>query len=61
MEAGTAEQGIAISIRPLPPRKLGGLLSMPRCEVILAFHGYDDAACFAFLHHFDRVYQRGGG
>ena len=27
------------SIKPLPPRKLGGLLSMPRSEVTIAFRG----------------------
>ncbi len=61
VEAGNAEQGITISLRPLPPRRLGGLLSMPRCEVTIAFHGYDEGECAAFLRHFDQVYRRGGG
>lgn len=60
--AGSAEHGLSITLRPLPPRKLGtGLLALARCEVTISFRGYDEAERSAFLQHFDQVYRRGGG
>ena len=59
--AGSDEHGVSVSIRPLPPRRLSGLLSMARCEVTISFQGYDDKEKQTFLEVFDRAYQRGGG
>ncbi len=59
-----AEQGdrkLSIDLRPLPPRRLSGLLSMPRCEVSIFFHGYDEPERDAFLEQFDQAFRRGGG
>ncbi len=61
VEAGTSAQGISISIRPLPPRVLGGLLSVPRARVTISFRGYDAQAEAEFLNRFDRAFHRGGG
>jgi hypothetical protein len=61
VEAGTAERGISISIRPLPPRRLSGLLSLPRAEVTISFRGHGAEEEADFLQRFDRVFQRGGG
>lgn len=59
--AGTPERGLVITLRPLPPRRLSGLLSLPHTEVRIAFTGYGAAEQAAFLERFDRAYQRGGG
>ena len=59
--AGTADHGITISLRELPPRRLSALMVLPRCEVSIAFEGYDDQERAAFLAQFDLAYQRGGG
>lgn len=61
VEAGTPERGLSISLRPLPPRRLGGLLSLDRSEVTISFRGYDERERAAFLDRFDRAYRRGGG
>lgn len=61
VEVGDGAKGIAISVRALPPRRLSALLSLPRSEVRIAFHGYDAREQAAFLERFDRAYQRGGG
>ena len=58
---GTAERGVAITLEPLAPRRLSGLLTVPRARVTLAFHGYGAAEQAAFLRSFDRAFQRGGG
>ena len=58
---GEGARQLSISIRPLPPRRLGGLLALDHCEVVLTFTGWDAAAQAAFLKTFDRAYQRGGG
>lgn len=58
---GTCEKGVAISLEPLTPRRLSGLLSLPRARVTLVFRGYDPEAQAAFLERFDRAFQRGGG
>ncbi len=59
--AGSAERGITITINPLPPRRLSGLLSLPRAEVRISFHGYDEPEQAVFLGSFERAFQRGGG
>lgn len=61
VEAGTPEDGLAIEFRPLPPRRLSGLLSMPRAQVAISFRGYDETRRAAFLERFDKAFQRGGG
>lgn len=59
--AGTEESGVTVAIRPLPPRRLSGLLSMARCEVTITFRGYEANEQETFLEVFDRAYRRGGG
>ncbi len=59
--AGEPERRLMIDVRPLPARRLGGLLSMPRCEISISFHGYGERDKNAFLEGFDRAFQRGGG
>ena len=59
--AGSADRGIRITMDPLPPRRLSGLLSMPRAQVHISFHGYDQSEQAEFLTTFDRALQRGGG
>ncbi len=59
--AGSADRGITITMDPLPPRRLSGLLSMPRAEVRISFHGYDESEQADFLGTFERAFQRGGG
>lgn len=61
VESGSAEKGLSISIRALPPRRLSALLSLPHSEVRIDFRGYDDGERAAFLERFDRAFQRGGG
>jgi len=61
VELGTPERGVAITLEPLPPRRLSGLLSLPRALVTLVFHGFDPEAQTAFERNFDRAFQRGGG
>ncbi len=57
---GDAGHGVAITIRPLEPRRIA-LLVIERCEVVLTFTGYTDGEREAFFTRFDRAYQRGGG
>jgi hypothetical protein len=59
--AGRDGCGVSVSIRPLPPRRLSGLLSMARCEVTISFQACDEEQQETFLEGFDRAYQRGGG
>lgn len=54
-------RSLTIELKPLPPRVLGGLLSLERSEVTLSFEGWSEAEQAAFLERFDRAYQRGGG
>ena len=61
VEVGTADRGLSIMLRELEPRKLSALLSLPRCEIAITFRGYDTAEQEAFLEHFYKAYQRGGG
>ena len=61
VEVGTAEQGLSITLRELESRRLSGLLSLPRCEIAITFRGYGEAEREAFLEHFYKAYQRGGG
>ena len=52
---------VKIDVRPLPARRLGGLLSLPRSEVSISFDGYSELEEKTFLEDFDRAFQRGGG
>ena len=61
VEAGSADKGISLTFEPQPPRVLGKLMVMERAKVTLSFRGYEDAEREAFLAHFFKVYQRGGG
>ena len=62
VEAANGTGGrITVTLEPLPPRRLSGLLSLERSKVTIAFEGYDEAGETAFVEHFDRVYRRGGG
>ena len=61
VEVGDAQRGLSIAIRELPPRRLSGLLAVPRCEISIDFRGYETAEREAFLEHFYKAYQRGGG
>ena len=45
---------------PLAPRRIA-LLNLPRMAVRYRFEGVDEAARAAFMRHFDRYTQRGGG
>ncbi len=56
-----AEQpGRRVTIRatPLPPRRIGPTLALPRALVVLELEGDGEAA---FLEQFNRAFQRGGG
>ena len=59
--AGDGASRVTIDTRPLPARRLGGLLSMPRTEISISFHGYGEREQNAFLEAFDRAFHRGGG
>ena len=61
VEIGDAGRGISIRLRDLPPRRLSGLLSLPRIEVTLTFRGYAPEDRRAFLARFDLAFRRGGG
>lgn len=52
---------VAITYREEKPARLGGLLSLPRATVTLAFENVPDEARRDFLARFDRTFQRGGG
>ena len=57
---GSPERGATIAVEPLPPRGFGPV-KIPRSQVTLAFRGLDAHEQDAFLHRFDRAFQRGGG
>lgn len=59
--AGSADRGVTIMLKPLPFRRLSGLLSLPRAEVRISFHGYDESAQAEFMSTFEQAFQRGGG
>lgn len=61
VEVGNADRGLSIALKELPPRRLSGLLSLPRSEISISFRGYEDGEREAFLERFYRAYQRGGG
>ncbi len=61
VEIGDAGRGLTIHLRELPPRRLGGLMKLPRIEVTLRFRGHGPEERRSFLARFDRAYQRGGG
>lgn len=53
---------VLIAYTPLPPVTLGGLLALPRAEVVLTFDAaVPPDARTAFLDRFLRTFQRGGG
>lgn len=52
---------VTITAAPAPPRRLSGLLTLPRCTVTLSFADCSAPAAAAFVAAFDRAYQRGGG
>ncbi len=53
---------VDIRVDPIAPARLGGgLLALPRCQVVLVFSGVTDQEQATFLGSFDRVFQRGGG
>jgi hypothetical protein len=53
---------VEIRVTPIEPARLGGgLLALPRCQVVLSFSGATAADEATFLSRFDRVFQRGGG
>jgi hypothetical protein len=54
---GTAD----IHFEAVPGVRLGGLLDLPRARVSLVLNGGSSAARDAFLHRFERAFQRGGG
>ncbi len=60
VEVGSPDRGVTITVDPLPPRQFG-LVQIPRSRVVLAFRGLDAGEQDAFLHQFDRAFQRGGG
>jgi hypothetical protein len=57
VEAGT----VRVSYAPLPSVTFGGLLTLPRAKVTLAFEGISNSAREKFLQHFDLMFKRGGG
>ena len=59
--AGQEDRGLTIDLRPLAPRRLSALLSVPRLQVSISFHGYDAQQEKSFVDQFDRAFQRGGG
>ena len=59
--AGNSGRRVTIDVRSLPARRLGGLLSMPRCEISISFQDYGEQEKKAFLEAFDRAFHRGGG
>ena len=61
VEVGNAERGLSIALRELPPRRLSGLLSLPRCEITISFRGYAAGEQEVFLERFYKAFQRGGG
>ena len=52
---------VTLTFESLPSSTLGGLLSLPRARVHLAFDGAPERDRVAFLGRFDRAFQRGGG
>lgn len=55
-DGGTVE----IQLRPLPPRRLGGI-ALPVLEVRFHFLGLDPEQVESFLAWFDHYTRRGGG
>lgn len=55
------ERRVWITAEPLPPRRIGPTLTLPRCAVTLRFEGFDQPTRQAFLTAFDRAFQRSGG
>ena len=53
---------VTITATPMEPVQLGGgLLSLPRCRVVLLFRAVPSEVQAAFLTRFERTFQRAGG
>ena len=52
---------IAVDFDPQPDAVLGGLVKLPRVQVILHLGGLTATEREAFVTRFDRAFQRGGG
>lgn len=53
--------GAVIRFEALPPRRPGGLLSLPQARITIETEALDPAQRAAFLRRFDIAFQRGGG
>lgn len=53
-------RGLTVRLSPEKTRRIAGL-GIPYTELELAFRGYDAPARAAFLAHFHRAFQKGGG
>ncbi len=53
--------GAVIRFEALPPRRPGGLLSLPQARVTIVVQALGPAERAAFLRRFDVAFQRGGG
>ena len=58
--AVAADEKVRISWQALPEKSFASL-TMPQLEVTLEFEQCADAKTKAFIAHFERIYQRGGG
>ncbi|MEE4379512.1 MAG: hypothetical protein V2J55_18660 [Candidatus Competibacteraceae bacterium] len=54
------ERLLEITLAPEQERRIA-LLRLPVTQVKFTFHDYSDGQRSAFLRHFDRYFQRGGG
>ncbi|MEZ5583916.1 MAG: hypothetical protein R3F37_15315 [Candidatus Competibacteraceae bacterium] len=54
------ERRLTIALAPEQERRIA-LLRLPVTRVTFTFHDYSDAQRNAFLRHFERYFQRGGG
>lgn len=50
-----------VTVEPLEPQMMGGLVALPRCQVSIDFAEAPLSERQAFLNRFDRAFQRGGG
>lgn len=58
--AVSGSRQLVITLAPETKRQLG-LLSLPTTRITFEFSDYTLADVDAFMHHFERRYQRGGG
>lgn len=52
---------IVLEVEDLPPRRMGGLLTLPVTRVRVRLSEYTPAEAEAFMADFHRTFQRGGG